>query len=175
MAELKFQQLHQENLLALYDVALDVDQKRQFSPDLVSLPIMRFDVRFPELLPVDSIPLRDHYCEARWKAIKFLERIGAVRNLHPIDGDYRWNGRIELQPTERFPETFDALDNEYFRRTGKKEGPGGNTSPNSTTRTAGNRKKVFVVHGRDMRIRDGAFTFLRTVGWSQSSGRRLWL
>jgi predicted nucleotide-binding protein len=170
MPELKFSELHHENLLALYDVALDIDQERQFSPDWVSIPIMRTVIRFNELFPGDSVGTRDQYCEARWKAMKYLERIGAIRNLRPIDGTHRWFGKVEvklLQP--QFSSVLNAIEAEYFRRTGTKEEivPTVKTIPKTTS------DKVFVVHGRDMRLRDGMFIFLRSIGldpieWSEA-------
>jgi hypothetical protein len=68
MTELRFNELHQENLLALYDVSLDIDQERQFSSDRISIPIIRFVMRFSELFPGDSIGTRNRYCEAKWKS-----------------------------------------------------------------------------------------------------------
>ncbi len=164
MTELKFNELHHENLLALYDVSLDIDQERQFSPDHVSIPIMRLVIRFSELFPGDSIGTRDRYCEARWKALKFLERIGAVSNVTPIEGSHRWYGRVEVDLSgDRFTQIFNAIEAEYFRRTGTKEERGGNTATASKVMTTNNGNKIFVVHGRDLRIRDRMFTFLRSI------------
>lgn len=164
MAEVKFHELHHENLLALYDVALDIDQERQLSPDHVSVPIMRLVIRFNELFPGDSIGTRDRYCEARWKALKYLERINAISGVTPIEGNHRWYGRVELKPTARFPEIFNTIETEYFRRTGTKEERGTESSPASKVLTTSNGNKIFVVHGRDLRLRDGMFTFLRSIG-----------
>jgi predicted nucleotide-binding protein len=165
MTELKFNELHQENLLALYDVGLDIDQERQFSPDHIAIPIMRLVVRFSELFPGDSIGTRDRYCEARWKALKFLERIGAISNVTPIEGSHRWYGRVGVDVVDgRFTEIFNSVEAEYFRRTGTKEERGGNAAPAIKVMTTNNGNKVFVVHGRNLRLRDGMFTFLRSVG-----------
>jgi predicted nucleotide-binding protein len=163
MPEVKFHELHHENLLALYDIALDIDQERQFSPGAVSIPLMRLVIRFNELFPGDSIATRDRYCESRWKALKYLERIGAISNVTPIEGTHRWYGRIELKPTARFLEVFNAVETEYFRRTGTKEEHGMSPSPASKASTTSDRSNVFVVHGRDSRLRDGMFTFLRSI------------
>lgn len=166
MTDYKFSELHHENLLALYDVALDIDQERQFSPDRVSIPIMRTIIRFNELFPGDSIGTRDRYCEARWKAIKYLERIGAVTHVTPIEGTHRWFGRVQVDPSPaRFSEVFNGIEAEYFRRTGTKEGPDTGAAPTaSNVLPADRRSKVFVVHGRNLRLRDGMFAFLRSIG-----------
>jgi predicted nucleotide-binding protein len=125
---------------------------------------MRLVVRFSELFPGDSIGTRDLYCEARWKALKFLERIGAISNLTPIEGSHRWYGRVGIDLRgDRFTQIFNAIETEYFRRTGTKEDRGGNTGTESKVMTTNNGNKIFVVHGRDLRIRDGMFIFLRSI------------
>jgi predicted nucleotide-binding protein len=121
-------------------------------------------MRFTELFPGDSIGTRDRYCEARWKALKFLERIGAISNVTPIEGNHRWYGRVEVDLSgDRFTQIFNAIEAEYFRRTGTKEERRGETATANKVMTTNNGNKVFVVHGRDLRIRDGMFTFLRSI------------
>lgn len=167
MAQLNFQDLHEENLLSLYDVVLDIDQERQLSSDRLSIPLMRTVVRFPALFPGDSIGTRDRYCELRWKAIKFLERLGVINNVRYVEGNHRWFSNVEMDPNgNHFPEFFRGIEGEYFRRNEA-------TKDRNPIVKSTNERKVFVVHGRDLRIRDGMFTFLRTLGlepieWSEA-------
>jgi hypothetical protein len=55
MAEIKLQELHTENLLAILDVLLDIQQESQLNPDRIAIPIMRQIIRFSQLMPADSI------------------------------------------------------------------------------------------------------------------------
>ncbi|HWW17188.1 MAG TPA: nucleotide-binding protein [Candidatus Saccharimonadales bacterium] len=158
MAEIKLNELHSDNLLAIYDVLLDIEQERQLNPDLIAIPIMRQIIRFKQLMPADSIGLRDKYCESRWKAVKFLERVGVVHDVNPLEGNHRWETHIELQPNStEFPKFYEAVQTEYSRRAGAK--PAGRVEEVMADAAT----KVFVIHGRDLRLRDGMFTFLRSI------------
>lgn len=159
MTDIKLHELHAENLLAIYDVVLDIEQERQLSTNHVAIPIMRQIIRFTQLMPADSVGLRDKYCEARAKAITFLERIGVVHDLKFHEGGHRWETYIEMTPDpSEFPKFYEAVEKEYSRRTGTKQA----ARSASVAATGGTR--VFVVHGRDLRLRDGMFTFLRSIG-----------
>jgi predicted nucleotide-binding protein len=158
VAEIKLNELHSDNLMAIYDVVLDIEQERQLNPDRIAIPIMRQIIRFRQLMPADSIGLRDKYCESRWKAIKFLERIGIVHDVNPLEGNHRWETYIELQPNlSEFPKFLDAVQAEYSRRSVAK--PAGRVEKAEADAAT----KVFVIHGRDLRLRDGMFTFLRSI------------
>jgi hypothetical protein len=144
VAETKLNKLHSENLLAIYDVVLDIEQERQLNPDRIAIPIMRQIIRFTQLMPADSIGLRDKYCESRWKAIKFLEKIGVVHDVNPLEGNHRWETYIELQPDlSEFPKFYDTVRTEYSRRTGAKSA-GGIEKALAHTPT-----KVSAIHGKE--------------------------
>jgi CAP12/Pycsar effector protein, TIR domain len=139
-------------------------------PHRVLIPILQKIVRFSELMPADSIGLRDNYCAARWKAVKYLERIGVVHNVNPHEGNHRWETYVELAPDFlKFPAFYKEVEKEYAKRTATKHI---SRSPNSVV---GAGTKVFVIHGRDKRLRDGIFTFLRSIGldpieWREAVG-----
>jgi predicted nucleotide-binding protein len=157
--EIDLKELHIENLLAILDVLLDIEQEYQLDPDRIAIPIMRQIIRFSQLMPADSIGMRDHYCESRWKAVQFLERIGVVQNVRMLDGNHRWENYIGLEPLPpKFQSFLNAVGAEYSRRSGAKQA----TKEKSVATNGGT--KVFVVHGRDLRLRDGMFTFLRSIG-----------
>ncbi len=159
MAEIELEELHTENLLALLDVLLDIEQESQLNPDQITIPIMRQIIRFSQLMPADSIGMRDHYCESRWKAVKFLERLGVVQNVKMLEGNHRWQNYIGLDANPpKFQKFLKAVGTEYSRRSG--------TSPANKEQVVAPTEgtKVFVVHGRDLRLRDGIFTFLRSIG-----------
>lgn len=159
MSEIELPKLHSENLLAIYDVALDIEQERQLNAGRIAIPIMRQIIRFSQLMPADTIGMRDRYCELRWKAAKLLERAGVVRGVVPLEGGHRWESHIELDPdSSKFPDFLQAVETEYSRRRGAKP------APNERNATASGGTKVFVIHGRDSRLRNGMFTFLRSIG-----------
>ena len=127
-------------------------------PDRTVFPLLPKIIRFVELMPVDSIGLRDNYCESRWKAVKYLERIGVVRNVSPREGNHRWETYVELIPNpSEFPVCYKEVEAEHVKRIGSQP------AARSTKPTKGGTR-VFVVHGRDLRLRDGMFTFLRSIG-----------
>jgi len=152
------QDLHAKNLVVIYDVLLDIEEGRQLDPERIVFALLPKIVRFAELMPADSIGLRDNYWEARWKAIKYLERIGVVRNVIPHEGNHRWETYVEVSAhSSEFPIFYAEIEREYKRRTA----PAAISTRQSSPTSAGN--KVFVVHGRDLRLRDGMFTFLRSI------------
>jgi len=158
MVRPKLEDLHAQNLLAIYDVVLDIEEERQLDPERLLIPLMRNIIRFSQLMPADSIGMRDKYCEARWKAVKFLERIRVIHNVIPVEGDHRWKSYIELVPDpNEFPLFYAEVGAEYERRTGSRK-----AAPDAALPSHG--VKVFVVHGRDLRLRDGMFIFLRSIG-----------
>ncbi len=168
MPDINLQELHSENLLAILDVLLDIEQESQLNPGRIAFPLMRQIIRFSQLMPADSIGMRDHYCESRWKAVKFLERIGVVQDVKMLEGNHRWENYIELEPLQPKSQKFlNAVGEEYSRRSGAKQA----TKEERGAPSGGT--KVFVVHGRDVRLRDGMFTFLRSIGlepieWAQA-------
>ena len=160
MPEIEVEKLHWENLLVLYDVVLDIEKAGQLS-DRATIPILPQIIRFAELMPADSIGMRDKYCESRAQALSFLQRMGILRELKPIEGGWghRWQSQIEVEPDpSKFPTFYAAVQKEYVRRIGSDQ----TAKPTANSSSSGTH--VFVVHGRDLRLRDGMFTFLRSIG-----------
>jgi hypothetical protein len=105
-----------ENFLALYDVAFDIRQELQMSDDPV-IPLWQPIVKFPVLLPVDSIGMRDRYCELRWKATRLLQSKGIIRGYELLKGSHRWGSRLRISAERPAFEAFvKLLDAEYKRR-----------------------------------------------------------
>ena len=118
-------ELYSENLLAVYDVVLDVKKELQFDSDVV-IPLFGPIVRFRELFPADSIDLRDRYCDLRWKAVNLLKQKGAVAEVDILEGLHRWDSRIAIKiDPETFTAVAEALKTEYQARraAGKAEAP----------------------------------------------------
>lgn len=109
------------NLLAVYDVALDLRDAGQLTDGGV-IPILPTVVRFAPLMPVDGISMRDRYAEHRWNAVKFLEKKGVVRKVEPLIDPYahRWQGRLRCElDRAALGAAIAALQAEYERRTSR--------------------------------------------------------
>jgi predicted nucleotide-binding protein len=154
-----------DNLLAVYDVLLDIRQETQMGGADINVPVFRSMIRFSQLFPMDSIPMRDKYCEIRWKAMKFLESKGVISSLEPLDASHRWETRIQMNVNEvRATEALVAVKTEYERRVPPRPAQSSNATPTPTPIEKSIATKIFVVHGRNEWLRNGVFTFLRSVG-----------
>ncbi len=108
------------NFLGIYDVALDVNQELNISPDVIIIPLLQIRVKFPQLFPVDSIKTRDDYCDTRWKAIKFLKSKGIIKDFTLIKASHRWEQKIKVTVQKGlFDETLNAMHADYKGRTQK--------------------------------------------------------
>lgn len=104
-----------ENFIALYDLSIDIRDSFQMSDD-INIPVFSNFVRFPEFLPVNSIHLRDRYCELRLNAAKLLIKHDLINNFDLIAGKHRWDGllRIIVRNKNEFNKFVDLLDMEYL-------------------------------------------------------------
>jgi len=109
------------NYVALLDVAIDIEQERQLATnDIVQIPLFQQVVKFTDLLPADSSGLRDRYCELRLKATQLLETHGAVREVHVLESDHRWESLIELRIVmSEFEKVRMAIELERDARVGE--------------------------------------------------------
>jgi hypothetical protein len=108
--------LSEENLFALYDVALDVRSDLQLNQQ-PCVPMVPSVVRFPVLMPADGINMRDRYGNLRWKAMKYLESRGVIRQIELRQGGHRWQSQARLQvDATAFGDVFTALEAEACRR-----------------------------------------------------------
>lgn len=106
-----------ENFLAVYDVALDIRQQLQLTPDVV-IPLLQPVVKFQALMPGEGSNMRDRYCELRWNATEFLKRQGVIADFRLLKGNHRWEGRLRIQVEENtFGPIASMLDQEYEQRS----------------------------------------------------------
>ena len=114
-------QLSGDVFLAVQDVVLDIRQELQFGSDVV-IPILPAMVRFRQLMPADTIDLRDRYSELRWKAANLLKSHGVVGEIEVLQGNHRWESRLEIEvQREEFERVATALQSEVDSR--RKAGP----------------------------------------------------
>ena len=106
------------NLTAVLDVARDLKDAAQLS-DHVAIPLLPSVVRFPILMPVDGVNMRDRYAELRWNAVTFLQKKGVVQRVTPLHDpyDHRWQGRVQCDVDQtQLDVVLEALSTEYGRR-----------------------------------------------------------
>ena len=103
------------NLLGVYDVLIDIKREKQLSSSNIQVPILKNPVEFIELFPADSIPLRDRYCELRWKIIKLLKEKGIIKEYKLIDlHRHRWLNRVQVVIDEKsFEHIFGEIEKEF--------------------------------------------------------------
>lgn len=79
-------------------------------------------LKFRELMPADTIPLRDNYLKNRWSSFQFLEREGVVTRLQPVQGSHRWQSHVRLTPQiPALENLLELVKAEYERRVKKNE------------------------------------------------------
>src|SRR5215469_10294358 len=86
-------ELTDENFLVLYDVSLDIRQEPQVSDDPV-IPLWPSIIKFPILMPADSLGMRDRYLESRWKATCLLHAQSIIHGYEFLRGPHRWKSRV---------------------------------------------------------------------------------
>lgn len=74
-----FGDLKGDNFLAVLDVMIDIKNEIDILAEKIRIPIFPTIIRFSQLLPGDSINMRDRYCSLRWKATVYLEKKGIIR------------------------------------------------------------------------------------------------
>jgi ribosomal protein S8 len=107
------------NLIAVYDVVLDINEELQLSAgNRVLIPLWQQRLKFEELMPSDGINWRDRYCELRWKASKLLKSKGYVGDVEWVDsGTHRWQSDISIVvDKDNISKLKIELDGEFKKR-----------------------------------------------------------
>jgi hypothetical protein len=109
------------NLLKIYDVILDIDEKLQLAGKTdITIPALPHIVRFQILFPVDSLSMRDTYINSRWDAVIYLQGKGVVSEPAFIRDDLDLDHQLEMKVI--LPK-FEALKTkarlEYIKRNEK--------------------------------------------------------
>jgi hypothetical protein len=116
----KLRSLEDERFYALLDVVLDIRGEVDFHSQPALIATWRSIVRFGILMPGDGANMRDNYMDLRWKAAKFLEAEGYVREVEYIDqpGTHRWFNKIAVwvDEKEKFYQLVMMLTEEEERR-----------------------------------------------------------
>lgn len=82
----KLRGLEDERFYGLLDVVLDIRGELDFGANgKLSVPLMRYLVRYSVLLPAATPSMMDRYCELRWKALKYLESEGYLGDVTHVD------------------------------------------------------------------------------------------
>jgi len=106
------------NLVKIYDVVLDINDKLQISktPEIFinQLPNL---VKFQILFPVDSVGTRKAYEGYRWEGVRYLEKEGILANLRHTDDAGFGYGYIEMWvDVPKFEAFLKQIEGEYIKR-----------------------------------------------------------
>lgn len=114
------------NLLTIWDVLLDIKHESDLNKGPVVVPSMSPVIKFRELMPVDTIPMRDNYLKNRWSIFQFLEREHIISGLKWQEGSHRWQSHVRLTAASPALENLlEQVKAEHKRRTAiKKESKG---------------------------------------------------
>ena len=128
------------NLLAVYDVLLDLEEEFNIASARGSVTIRLWNqgIRFSDLHPGDGVGIRDAYCERRWKVLNYLKEEGVILHFELLEGSQRWEDRITAvadSASVRTASELVAAEYENRRSTAK------------ATKSVSARK-VFIGHGR---------------------------
>jgi hypothetical protein len=111
--------LTKENFLAVYDVILDIQQELQFQ-GIIQIPLLPTIVRFQMLMPVDSIKMRDRYCDLRWKSINLIKKQGVIIDCKLLQEAHRWRSRLQIDlDSDAFTLFVEEMGAEYRNRFDK--------------------------------------------------------
>lgn len=110
------------NFLGIYDVMLDIKTEMNISPDRIIIPLWQNMVKFTQLFPIDSIGMRDKYCETRWKAAEFLKKNGVVKDFELIEGFHRWENELQIKLEKKiFENVLNKMKTEYKKRIARRD------------------------------------------------------
>ncbi|MFA4880445.1 MAG: hypothetical protein WC650_02375 [Candidatus Doudnabacteria bacterium] len=111
-----------DNFLSVVDVATDIMNELQMTKgDETVIPLFPSIVRFSNLMPADSINLRDRYCDLRWKAVIYLRDNEYIKNFKLLNQAYgnfhRWDFEIKISLNRiKFYKFYEQLITTYNRR-----------------------------------------------------------
>jgi len=113
--------LSSRNFLAVCDVAMDIKEELQLTPEnVVVIPLLRQIIRqrpFNILMPADDIGLRDTYCDYRLKALKYLQANGCITGFEPHSDFHRWDTKVKASvDREKFDAFYNRLAGVYQKR-----------------------------------------------------------
>lgn len=111
-------EIDSHNFLAILDVLIDIEAELNIRADEIVIPNLPNPVRFRQLFPADTIPLRDRYLEHRFKAMDFLEKVGLITDREYIEANHRWQSRslLKLKDETECRELLKLMREDYKRR-----------------------------------------------------------
>ncbi len=106
------------NFLGIYDVLLDIKKEKNISPHNIFIPLLPSIIKFSQLMPADSINLRDDYCSTRYKAINFLKENEIIDDFKLHGDSHRWGQRVKilLSKSKNIDDVLSKMELDYRRR-----------------------------------------------------------
>jgi hypothetical protein len=96
-----FDGLKGDNFLAVIDVMLDIKKELDILAENIIFPIMKTEIIFKDLIPIDSPEMRDQYCRLRWNAINFLKKKEIIKGFNLQQNGHRWKSLVEVKLDEK--------------------------------------------------------------------------
>ena len=109
-----FDNIKGENFLAVLDVMMDIKNEIDIMADSILIPLFQTKTKFQELLPIDSVDMRDKYCNLRWKAAEFLKKNGIIKDFKIHKAPHRWDSLLEIKlEKDLYKEEFERIEEEF--------------------------------------------------------------
>lgn len=111
-----------DNFLSVVDVSADIMNGLQMvKEEEIIIQLLPTICRFSNLMPADSVNLRDRYCDLRFKAIGYLKDNGHIESFKLLKQDYgnfhRWDFEVKISLNRiRFTKFYEQLVKTYDRR-----------------------------------------------------------
>lgn len=109
------------NLIKVLDVALDIKEELELTnTNQVTFRLSPNIIKFPGLMPADTIGLRDDYMNYRYTSLEFLKRIGAITHFDVDQGMHRWDSMVTVDVKRLdFDRFYEKIAERYESTIGK--------------------------------------------------------
>lgn len=110
------QNLNNINILRLYDVVLDINNRFQLTQETtIHIDLIPAIIRFQALFPADTIGLRDEYCENRLASLKYLKKKEIITDFS--HGQNGWDTVVTVTfVLSKFDDFYKKIQDEYVKR-----------------------------------------------------------
>lgn len=111
------------NFLKVFDVSLDIKEGLELTDEgRAEIRLLPSIVKFPGLMPADTIDLRDRYAEYRYTSVEFLKKIGAIIDFKVNEGLHRWDSSMVVTLNRfDFDQFHEKMTNRYRENFSKKK------------------------------------------------------
>lgn len=160
------EKLSPNNFLSVCDVAMDILEKLQMTEeDAIFIKIVRSIIRFPSLLPANSLNLMYDYGNYRSRALKYLKESKYIENYEFIkEGGSSFDTKVKVYLDRKiFKRFYNRLSRVYEKRVvgpsrqeaeDKKRAERITTTAESSSPSNFSGKEIFIIHGHDEELKN---------------------